>query len=158
MKRLFFLLFLFYSFASYSQQTRDTALSRCPVYITDTVTGNNFFIEARPCIVKVYKSGANLRIVVEQKDQFLTILFNTGKLKAKKYTIKVGSTANDEVGVKYSFKSGEQVSYIDLINGSVLAKFDKAKKLWQINTNGLIADQADRGVSYYKVKAELWIK
>jgi hypothetical protein len=158
MKRFFIFLLLINSIVANSQQTRDTTLNRCPVYITDTVTGNNFFIEGRPCVIKVYKSGSNLRVVVEQRDQFFTLLFNAGKLKSRKYAIKVGSSANDEVGVKYSFKSGDQVSYIDLIKGSVITKYDKPKKLWQINIDGLIADLGERGVSYYKAKAELWIK
>jgi hypothetical protein len=158
MKRFFVALAIILSIKGFSQQTRDTVLSRCPVFILDTVSGNNFFIEGRPCTLKVYKVRGNLNVQVEQKDQFFTIFFHIGKLKNGKYGIATGSNARGEVAVKYSFKSGDQASYIDVVKGYVDCRFDKEKKMWRLKTDGLIANMVERGVSYYKAKAELWIK
>lgn len=158
MKQIFVFFFLLATVAGKSQQTRDTTLSRCPIFITDTITGNNFFIEGRNCILKVYKLNNNLRIQIEQKDQFFTLIFNIGKLKSTKYDIRVGSTSRGDVAAKYSFKSGDQVSYIDVVKGAVTTKYNKEKKMWQVNVDGLIADLGERGVSYYKAKADFWIK
>jgi len=50
-------------------------LSRCPVFITDTVSVNNFFIEARPATLKVYRVRGDLTIVIEQREQFFSLFF-----------------------------------------------------------------------------------
>ena len=55
MRQFLFLVILLASLSASSQISRDTVLSRCPVYITDTVSVNNFFLEARPATLKVYR-------------------------------------------------------------------------------------------------------
>ncbi len=158
MKQIFIMLAALFCMQSQAQQTRDTVLKRCPAFVVDTVTGNNFFIEARPCTLKVYKVRGDLHVQVEQKDQFFTLFFHTGKLKNTKYDITTGSNARGDVAVKYSFKSGDQASFIDVSKGYVDCKYDKEKKMWRLKVDGLIANMVERGVSYYKAKADLWIK
>ena len=137
-----------------AQEERDTTWKQCPVYITDTVTANNFFLSARPCTIRVNRYNGDLKIVIEQKDQFLTLLFGEKKLRTNKYKIHTRADNRNEIVVKYSFRSGDQVSYVDVANGTVETWFDKEKQLWQIKVNGLIANLVDRTVTYYRVKAD----
>jgi len=148
----FLVIFLMVSFIGNAQEERDTALSRCPVFITDTITSNNFFIEAKPCILKVYRSKGNLTVVVEQKDQYFTLLFTDRKLKNSKY--KIGR----DLRAKYSFRSGDQVSYVDVANGTVDVMYDEELKVWKLKVNGLIANLVERTITYYKVRADLKLK
>lgn len=138
-----------------AQQERDSAMKRCPVAITDTVSSNNFFIEALPATLKVYRVHGKLTIQVQQKDQFFTLFFHGKRLSAGKYTIAKGSRGKSEVEATYSFRSGEQVSYIEVANGKIEASYDKVTKLWQLKVNGMIANLVDRSVTYYRVKANL---
>ncbi|HEX4877606.1 MAG TPA: hypothetical protein VFV31_13100, partial [Chitinophagaceae bacterium] len=87
MRILLTLLALLFFSSARSQVERDTVLKRCPVYITDTVTSNNFFIEARPATLKVYRVKGKLTIAVEQRDQFFTLFFHDRKLRSGKYDI-----------------------------------------------------------------------
>jgi hypothetical protein len=158
MKRIFAFLTFFSAIYGYSQETRDTTLSRCPVFITDTVSVNNFFIEGRPCILKVYKVKGMLTVQVEQKDQFFTLFFHAGHLRNGKYAIKKGSNGRKEVEVAYSFKSGDQASFISVTNGTVEASYDKEKKFWLLRVNGMIPNMVERTVTYYRAKADLYIR
>ena len=158
MKPLLVVVFLFSCATVFSQQTRDTVLSRCPVFITDTVSVNNFFIEGRSCTLKVYKVRGDLTVQIEQKNQFFTLFFHTNKLKNTKYDIAMGSKARGEVEVAYSFKSGDQSSFISVSKGTVESTFDKEKKMWKLKVNGLISNAVERTVTYYRAKADLWIK
>ena len=141
-----------------AQAERDTVLSRCPVSITDTVSMNNFFIEARPATLKVYRVKGKLTVMVEQKDQFFTLFFHDKKLKNTVYKIEPGSRGKNEVESTYSFRSGGQPAYIVLSKGTVDAQYDKEKKFWVLKVNGLIANMVERSVTYYKVKADLLIR
>ena len=67
---------LFFSITVQAQSDSDTTLTQCPELITDTVTANNFFIEARPVLMKVYRVKGKLTIRLEQKDQFFTLYFH----------------------------------------------------------------------------------
>jgi len=157
--RFHLLLFtLILSLPGLSQQERDTILKRCPVAITDTVSVNNFFIEALPATLKVYRVKGKLTIQVQQKDQFFTIFFHSKRLKNGSYDIAIGSRGGNEVEATYSFKSGEQVSYINVANGKLDASYDKEKKLWTVKVNGMIANLVDRSVTYYRAKANLVLK
>jgi hypothetical protein len=147
-----------FSLAASAQEDRDTVFRRCPVFITDTVSSNNFFIEARPATMKVYRVKGDLTVVVEQKDQFLTLFFNGRKLKESTYKIATIPRGNSEIGVKYSFRTDDQVSYVNVGSGSVHVLFDKEKDLWLVKVNGLIANRVERSISYYKVKADLYMK
>ena len=142
----------------FSQVERDTVLSRCPVFITDTVTSNNFFIEARPCTLKVFRVKGDLTVVVEQKDQYLTFLFGDRKLKAGKYKINTRPSGRSELAVKYSFRSGDQVSYVDVSNGTIEVTFDKEKQTWRLKVSGMIANLVERTITYYRVRADFSIK
>jgi hypothetical protein len=146
------------SFTVQAQQERDTTLSRCPVAVTDTVSSNNFFIEARPAVLKVYRVRGKLTIRVEQRDQYFTLLFHSKRLKNGTYDIEPGSKARSEVEATYSFRSGEQVAYIVLSGGYIESAFDKTKNMWRIKVNGKITNLADQTLSYYRVKADLWVK
>src|SRR5687767_13451261 len=151
-------LVLLVSLPVFAQQERDTTLSRCPVFITDTVTSNNFFIEGRPATLKVYRVKGDLTVMVEQKDQFFTLFFGTGKLKNNTYKIAVNPDGRNEIVAKYSFRSGEQVSFVNVSNGTVQTSWDKEKKVWKLKVNGLISNLVERTVTYYKVKADLTLK
>ncbi len=157
--RIFLIFILSVSFLSvHAQEERDTILKRCPVYITDTVSSNNFFLEFQPSTLKVFRVRGNLNLVLQQRDQFFTIFFHDKKLSNFKYKIVLGSTKEKYVQAKYSFRSGEQVSYVDVKSGTVEASFDKEKNLWNVKVNGMIANLVERSVTYYKVRAEFWIK
>lgn len=140
-----------------AQVERDTVLRRCPIAITDTVSSNNFFIEALPATLKVYRVKGKLTIQVQQKDQFFTIFFHAKKLKSGTYDIAMGSRGNSEVESTYSFKSGEQVSYINVSSGKLEVSQDKETKLWRIKVYGMIANMVERSVTYYRAKGELLI-
>ena len=55
-----------------AQDESDTLMKRCPIFITDTVSANNFFIEGLPATVKVERDKGDLAVTVQQKDQFFT--------------------------------------------------------------------------------------
>lgn len=155
-------LFLFISFlvsaGLRAQTSRDTVLSRCPVFITDTVSMNNYFLEARPATMKVYRVRGDLTVVVEQKDQMFSLFFHEKRLRSTTYDIEPGSKGRGEVESTYSFRSGDQVAYIVLSKGTVQSSYDKVKKLWTLKVNGLLSNMSERNVSYYRVKAELVLK
>ena len=158
MRYLVLVFILFCSVPLFAQQERDTVVSRCPVSITDTVSTNNFFIEARPATIRVYRTKGDLTIVVEQKDQFFTMFFKGAKLRNTSYKIAVNPDGRGEIAAKYSFRSGEQVSYENVSSGTVQTTYDKEKKAWKIKVNGLLTDLGDRTVTYYRVKADFSIK
>ena len=158
MRRLILSLVILFPLFLFAQEERDTTLNRCPVFITDTVSSNNFFIEARPAILKVHRVKGDLTIVIEQKDQFFTLFFNDRKLKNTKYKISVNARGNSGVAAKYSFRSGEQVSYVNVASGTVEATYDETKGRWRLKVNGMIANLVERTVSYYKVRADFYIK
>src|SRR5258706_4933138 len=158
MRYLFLIIGTCFSIAAFAQDERDTVMPRCPIYIVDTLTSNNFFLEYQPSTLKVYRSKGDLTIVIQQKDQFFTLFFNDNKLKNRKYDIRKEARKNDEVSAKYSFRSGQQVSYVDVFKGTVESSFNKEKDMWELKINGLIANLIERSISYYKVKADLFIK
>ena len=158
MRFLFLVIVFAFSLPAFSQQERDTVLKRCPVAITDTVSVNNFFIEALPATLKVYRVRGKLTIQVQQKDQFFTIFFHDKKLRNTSYNIEMGSRGRSEVEITYSFKSGDQASYINVSSGKLESSFDKAKGMWPIKVNGMITNLVERSVTYYKAKADLWVK
>ena len=138
-----------------AQVSEETTLSRCPVFITDTVSANNFFIEARPALLKVYRVKGKLTVAVDQKGQLVSFYFHDKRLKTGKYKIEVGSRSSREVEAIYSFKSGDQVSFIDISSGTINVTYDKAAKLWNLKITGLLANMALGSVTYYKVAADL---
>lgn len=158
MRRILFGVCLLFSLSASAQVSRDTVLSRCPVYITDTVSVNNFFLEARPCTLKVYRVKGDLTIVVEQRDQFFSLYFHEKRLRNTTFDIEPGSKGKGEVEVAYSFKSGDQVALINVSDGKIESSFDKEKKMWRVKVNGIITNMSDRTLSYYRARAEFWIK
>ena len=158
MRSILIISLLLVAFSGQAQEERDTILKRCPIFITDTVSSNNFFIEALPATVKVDRVKGDLAVTVQQRDQFFTIFFGERKLKAGKYKIKPNADDRHEVIAKYSFRSGDQVSYINVSSGIIETSYDKAKDLWLIKINGLIANMVERNITYYRVRGELYIK
>ncbi len=158
MRTLFLFFVLAGSFSASAQKERDTVFRRCPLYITDTVSTYNFFLEAQPATLKVDRVKGDLVVEIQQRDQFFTIFFPDKKLKNTRYNIKTGSDSKKGVVAKYSFRSGEQVSYVDVSSGTIESSFDKEKNLWHLKINGLIANRVERSVTYYKVRAELYFK
>ncbi|MBL0271233.1 MAG: hypothetical protein KAX45_07470 [Chitinophagaceae bacterium] len=158
MRQFLFLVILLASLSASSQISRDTVLSRCPVYITDTVSVNNFFLEARPATLKVYRVKGDLTVVVEQRDQFFSLFFHEKKLRNTTFDIEPGSKGRGEVEAAYSFKSGDQTALISLSDGKIESSFDKDKKMWKLKVNGTITNMSDRTLSYYRVRTELWLK
>jgi hypothetical protein len=158
MRVLFIVIILVVCQSVSAQQERDTVLRRCPVFITDTVSGNNFFIEGLPATLKVYRVKGELTIQFQQKEQFFSLFFHDKKLKNTKYKIEAGSNKNSEVEVSYSFKSGEQVSFIAVSKGTVETVFDNDKNMWRIKVNGLIGNMIERTVTYYRVRVDFYIK
>lgn len=158
MHRLVIICMLFLSSVSLAQDSRDTVLSRCPVYITDTVSVNNFFLEARPATLKVYRVRGDLTIQVEQKDQFFTLFFHEKRLRNTTYDIEPGSRGRGEVEAAYSFRSGDQTALISLTDGKIESSYDKEKKMWRVKVNGVITNMSDRTLSYYRVRTDLWLK
>lgn len=155
----FIILFICMSFAAAAsgQEERDTILRRCPLFITDTVSSNNFFIEGLPATLKVFRVKGDLTIVIQQKDQFFTLFFGDRKLKTGIYKIKVNAKDRD-VSAKYSFRSGNQVSYVDVANGTVDCSFDEGKNMWRLKVKGMIANLVERSITYYKVRADFFVK
>jgi hypothetical protein len=158
MRQFLFLVILLASLSASSQISRDTVLSRCPVYITDTVSVNNFFLEARPATLKVYRVKGDLTVVVEQRDQFFSLYFHEKKLRNTTFDIEPASKGRGEVEAAYSFKSGDQTALISLSDGKIESSFDKDKKMWKLKVNGTITNMSDRTLSYYRVRTELWLK
>jgi hypothetical protein len=158
MRIYFLVIVILYSLTTFAQEERDTVLKRCPVYITDTVSSNNFFLEFQPSTIKVYRGKGKLVVEIRQRDQFFTMIFRDKKLDDKKYKIRVGAHDNDEVEAKYSFRSGQQVSYVDVSSGTVETSFDKEKDLWHFKVNGLLKNLVERSITYYKVKADFYIR
>jgi hypothetical protein len=153
--RLYFTFFAFVLLGTANAQVeRDTVLKRCPVFITDTATSNNFFIEGRAVTLKVFRVKGKLTIAFEQKDQFLTFFFHEKRLRSTKYTIEPGSRGKNEVEATYSFKYGDQASYINLSKGTMDVSYDKEKKIWIVKVNGMISNLVDRSVTYYRVKVD----
>jgi hypothetical protein len=150
--------FILLSFEGRAQVSRDTILSHCPVYITDTASSNNFFINARPATLKVYRVRGDLTVVVEQKDQFFSLFYHEKSLRKGTYDIEPGSKGRGSVEATYSFKSGDQVAYINISNGTIQTTYDKEKKFWKLLVAGTITNMSDRTLSYYRVKAELYLK
>ena len=157
--RLFFLsLVMMFSLSVTAQIERDTTLSRCPVFIIDTVSGNNYFNEARSAILKVYRVKGDLVIAIEQKDQTFTLFFKDKRLKYSKYKIQTNPDTRNEIAAKYSFRIGDQVSYLNVSSGTVEVLYDKVKEQWGLKLNGLLANYLERSVSFYKVKANFVVK
>lgn len=156
MRILILLAIAFISMPASSQQERDTVYKRCPLFITDTVTANNFFIEGMPATIKVERDNGAVRIVIQQKDQFFTMYFRDRKLKVGKYKIKL-SPGGKDAWAKYSFRSGDQVSYVNVSNGTIETSYDKVKDLWHLKVNGMIANMVERSVTYYKVRSDFFI-
>lgn len=148
---------LFY-FSGHGQEIRDTVLRQCPVFITDTVSSNNFFIEGLPVTLRVYRVKGDLTVQFQQRDQFFTIFFHSKKLKNRSYIIDDGSHKRKEVEVAYSFKSGDQVSFVSLSTGRLDVLFDQGKNMWNMKVNGLIKNMVERSVTYYKARADFYIR
>ncbi|HEX7845864.1 MAG TPA: hypothetical protein VF476_08710 [Chitinophagaceae bacterium] len=161
MRTSFLVIALLFSLFASAQEERDTTLPRCPVFITDTLTSNNFFLEHQPSTVRVSRSKGDLIIAIQQRDQFFTMFFKDKRLKDKeKYKIGVGSSKKFDLEAKYSFRSGGagKASYVNLSSGTVEATFDEAKDLWRIKVNGMLANLVERNVTYYRVKADFYIR
>lgn len=158
MKRLILLSLLFSSLASYAQREGDSLYSTCPVAVLDTVTGNNYFISHQPATVKAYKAHGDFVVVVEQKNQFLTMYFHSRFKHKKKYQISLDDAGRKEMSAKYSFRSGESVAFIDVSSGVAETTYDKTTKLWHVVLTGLIANMGDTRVTYFKAKADFYIK
>lgn len=157
MRTLILILLTSVSISAFAQQERDTIYKRCPLFITDTVSLNNFFIEGLPATLKVDRVRGDLTLTLQQKDQFFTIFFRDKKLSSGKYKIKINPGGRD-AAAKYSFRSGDQVSYVNVSSGLIETSFDKEKNLWRLKVNGMIANMVERSVTYYRVKAELYFK
>lgn len=141
-----------------AQQERDTIYRRCPLYITDTVSSNNFFIEGLPATITVDRVKGDLKIIIKQKDQFFTMFFRDKRLKNTKYKFSVSPDGGNELIAKYSFRSGDQVSYVNVSSGTIDVTFDKEKKLWRLKVNGMIANLVERAVTYYRVRTDFYIR
>ena len=158
MRTLILLLLTIISVSAFSQVERDTVYRRCPLFITDTVSANNFFLEALPATVKVYREKGDLTIAIEQREQFFTMFFRDKRLRNTKYKFKKGARKGSEIEAKYSFRSGGQVSYVDVSSGTVETTFDKEKNMWRIKINGMLANMVERSVTYYRARADFYIK
>ncbi len=151
-------LLLLLSGSLFAQESRDTVLRPCPIYITDTTSSNNFFIEGLPVTLKVYRVRGDLTVQFEQRDQFFTIFFHVKKLKSKTYKLESGSGKRKEVEAAYSFRSGDQVSSISVSDGKLEVSFDKGKDMWHMHITGTIRNMVERSVTYYLVKSDFYIK
>ncbi|HPG10854.1 MAG TPA: hypothetical protein PLU37_04940 [Chitinophagaceae bacterium] len=158
MRLVVILITLLYSVSGHGQEIRDTVLRQCPVFITDTVSSNNFFIEGLPVTLRVYRVRGELTVQFQQRDQYFTIFFHTKKLKNRNYIIDDGSHKRKEVEVAYSFKSGDQVSFISLSTGRLEVLFDQEKDMWNMKVSGLIRNMVERSVTYYKARADFYIR
>lgn len=158
MKLAFILLLTCFASAAFAQKETDTVYKRCPVFITDTVSTNNFFLEFQPATISVSRAKGNLTVRITQRDQFFTIRFRTSKLKKSKYKITVDANNRNEADAKYSFRSGGSASFVDVANGTIETSFDKEKDAWHLKLNGMIANLVERSVTYYRVRADFYIK
>ena len=160
MKGLLIIAAFLFTLGASAQTARDTVLSRCPVFITDTASNNNFFLQARPVTLKVYRVKGDLTIVFEQKDQLFSMFFHTRRLSTRNDVFKIepGSRGSGDVEATYSFKSGDQVAYINVSKGKLETTYDKITKLWHVKVNGWISNMVGTGVSYYKVATEFSIQ
>ncbi len=159
MKISFLFIILLVSSSAFAQHEGDSVYKRCPVAITDTATGNNYFIEHQSATVKTYRNKGNYTIVIEQKNQFFSMFFRERKLSTRgNYSISIDANGKNELTAKYSFRSGESVAFIDVSNGTVKTSYDKATQLWHIIVTGLIANLGDTRVSYFKAKADFYIR
>ena len=147
-----------FSFSVSAQKEMDTIVKRCPVYLTDTSGYNNYFLEYQPATIRIDKAKGDLSVVIEQRDQFFSLFFGKKHLENTVYKIKSSAKKNSEVAAKYSFKSGDQVSYVTVTSGTVETSFNKETKLWNIKVNGILSNFVGTGVSYFKVKADFYIK
>ena len=152
------IILIVFSFSVSAQKEMDTVMNRCPVYITDTTGYNNYFLEFQPATIHIDKAKGELSVVVEQKDQFFSMFFGKKHLENKVYKIKSSAKKNNEVAAKYSFKSGDQVSYVIVTSGTIETNFNKETRLWNIKVNGILSNFVGTGVSYFKVKADFNIK
>jgi hypothetical protein len=159
MKLIILMMGILMSFSVSAQKEEDTLYKRCPVSVLDTATGNDYFSEHQPATVTTSRSGGDIKIVIEQRNQFFTLFFHARKFKSKgKYKIMPDAISNDEVSAKYSFRSGESVAYIDVSKGTIETLYDKATKLWHIKLIGLIANLGDTRVTYFKASADFYIR
>ncbi len=161
MKIIFFITFLLVYSVAFSQHEGDSVYKRCPVAVKDTATGNNYFIEHQPATVKTYRNKGNYTIVIEQKNQFFTMFFRVSRFSTKRkstYNISTDANSNGELSVKYSFRSGESVAFIDVSSGKAETTYDKTTKLWHVKLTGLIANMGDTRVTYFKATADFYIK
>lgn len=158
MRISFIILAIFFYGNLYAQEERDSTIRRCPIYLIDTVTNNNFFVEARPAILKVYRIRGKLTVAVDQSGQLVSFYFHDKRLKEGKYVISPGSRGSREVEAIYSFRVGEQASFITISSGTIMVSYDKEKELWLMKVDGLVANLVERSVTYYKLKADLYFK
>jgi hypothetical protein len=157
--RLFFSgLFFLITLSAFGQKEGDTLYRRCPVFIVDTVSGNNFFLAHLPATVKVYRIKGELTVAIEQRDQIFTLFFGKKKLENKKYAIAANPQSKKVVAAKYAFKSGEQVSYVNVNKGTVETSFNKETGYWNIKVNGILANLVGTSVTYFKVTADFSIR
>jgi hypothetical protein len=158
--RITFLAIAFlFSTVVFGQQERDTTLPRCPVFITDTLTSNNFFLEHQPSTIRVYRVKGKLTIAIQQREQFLTLFFHDKKFKdGSKYKIGVGGGSKVDVEAKYSFRSGGTASYVNISSGVIESIFDKEKNMWRVKINGTLINMVERNVTYYRVRADFFIR
>ena len=157
MRTLILFILTITSVAAFSQQERDTIYKRCPLYITDTVSANNYFVEGLPATISVERERGQVKITLRQKDQYFTMYFNDRKLKNGKYKIRVNPGGKD-ASAKYSFRSGDQVSYVNVSSGTIETAYDKVTELWKVKVAGMIANMVERSVSYYKVRTEFYVR
>lgn len=158
MRYFFLVVLLVISESGFSQKEGDTLYRRCPVFIVDTVSGNNFFLAHLPATVKVYRLKGELTVAIEQRDQFFTLFFGKKKLENKKYAIAANPQSKKVVAAKYAFKSGEQVSYVNVNRGTVETTFNKQTGYWHIKVNGILANLVGTSVTYFKVTADFYIR
>ncbi len=158
MRYFFTTILLFIGAIAFAQKEKDTVLRRCPIFIIDTLTSNNYFLEYQPATVKVFRAKGKLTILIQQKDQYFTLFFRDKNLENRKYKIVVTNPDRNEVEAKYSFRAGTAVSYVSISQGFVETQYNKEKEFWHIKVNGLLTNLAGRTVSVYKVKADFNIE
>ena len=158
MRILISFLLISISFFASAQKEMDTTVKRCPVYITDTTGYNNYFLEFQPATIRVDVAKGDLSIIVEQRDKFFSMFFGKKHLENKVYKIKSSAKKNNEVAAKYSFRSGDQVSYVTVTSGTIETIFNKETRLWNVKVNGILSNFVGRGISYFKVRADFYIK
>ena len=158
---IFLITVLLVSASAFSQHEGDSVYKRCPVSVKDTVTGNNYFIEHQSATVKTYRNKGKYTVVIEQKNQFFTMFFQDSRFSTKRkstYHISTDANNNDELSAKYSFKSGNDVAYIDVSSGKAETTYDKVTKLWHIKLTGLIGNMGETRVTYFKAMVDLYVR